>query len=151
MVVARKTSVGTRGKYAEGKVKEQLEKLALQSGFAYYRPPDARAGSKKTAPADFICLLNTGPYTDTILLEVKEVGHDYRLPKKNFPQEQRARMRKWALAGADCWVIVLHTTTGQWRCLPLSYFDNDFEDKGSWDFSGLTSFSKPTAVMEGIF
>lgn len=149
MAITRTTSPGARGKYAEGKVKAELEKRAQKMSFVYYRPPDARAGSKKEAPGDFITVTLGGTgITFTDLLEVKEVAHDFRLPKKNFPQEQRARMRMWQKAGVEGYLLVLHTTTGNWRVIGISEFDGDFEDKGSWDLKDYTERTLQEALGE---
>jgi penicillin-binding protein-related factor A (putative recombinase) len=77
--------------------------------------------------ADFL-LVSRGKVT---LLEVKEVAHDFRLPVGNFKPENRARMRLFQLAGADCQVLIYHSTTKQWRSLPLDYFGT--QSTGSWD------------------
>lgn len=137
MPLPRKSTTGTRGKYAENKVKEVLEKLALKMGFAYYRIPDAREGAKKEAPADFMTSEREGHYSQLTLVEVKEVAHDYRLPKKNFESAQRARMRMWEAAGAEGWLLILHTNLNKWRKLPLNYFDGDFSESGSWNLEEI--------------
>jgi hypothetical protein len=64
------------------------------------------------------------------------------LPKGNFKDDQRARMTSWVWAGAEAWVIVLHTRlfdryskTGKfWRVVPLRVFNEPLaEGVGSWD------------------
>lgn len=138
---------GTRGKLAEGKVKDELTKLAVNSGIAYHRFPDARAGSFKTAPADFMFgekFESTQQLTKLRMLEVKEVNHASRLPFKNFETDQVARMTSWEWAGASCWVIVLHIPwlidgrygkdKQAWRLLPLEFFKGErLKPSGSWN------------------
>lgn len=129
------STVGTRGKYAEGKVREALKKRSERQGFAFARWPDARAGSRSEAPADFSAL-QAGRF---FLIEVKEVAHDFRLPKKNFENAQRARMRMWESCGAECYVLVFHTTTKLWRLMDMCYVEGDYEDLKSWDLQNLST------------
>lgn len=119
-------STTNRGKVAEGQVKKALAAITRQD-FAWNRLPDAHAGSRQPTLADFL-LINKG---QPILLEVKEVAHDYRLPVHNFKLENRARMRMFQLAGAKCVVLIYHSTTKVWRYLTLDYFGT--QDTGSWD------------------
>jgi hypothetical protein len=133
-------STANRGKVAEGQVKKYLAAITRQD-FAWNRLPDAHAGSRQPTLADFL-LINKG---QPILLEVKEVAHDYRLPVGNFKLENRARMRIFQLAGAKCVVLIHHSTTKVWRCLPLDYFGA--QDTGSWDLR-LTPELKLNEAME---
>ncbi len=133
-------STANRGKVAETLVKKHLAAITRQD-FAWNRLPDAHAGSRQPTLADFL-LINKG---QPILLEVKEVAHDYRLPVGNFKLENRARMRIFQLAGAKCVVLIYHSTTKVWRCLPLDYFGT--QDTGSWDLR-LTSELKLNEAME---
>lgn len=126
------TSPSNRGKVAERLVKQELDKLSKRANFDYERITDAyssRGGAATSRPGDFLVFENGTAF----LLEVKEVAHTYRLPKRNFPPDQRARMHKRALAGCVCTVLVYFSESKMWRCLPLSDFDAG--TTGSWDFS----------------
>lgn len=120
-----------KGKQAEHKLQVAFTAYASNhSEFDYERIQDARSSmGKMSVPraGDFL-LFHKGK---NILLEVKEVAHDYRLPKPNFDRGQRARMKKRQYAGSICYVIVYHSTTEIWRLLPLDYFG--VEETGSWD------------------
>lgn len=129
-----------RGKTAEKDVRTYLEKLALHKDYVWHRFPDARSGSRAEAPADFMLLVRK----KLVLLEVKEVAHDYRLPHDNFDTGQIARMTRFQMAGATAYVFVLHSTTGMWRAAPVSRFAN--REGGSWDLSDL-----PACSLETVF
>lgn len=128
--------IGDRGKYAEDVVKKKLK--ALESAdTTHYRWPDTRAGSLKTAPADFAVMRRGRLF----LLEVKQVQHGYRLPYPNFDLAQAARMRMWQHAGASPWVIVCHRTEQTlWRYGPLDAFE-DRSVGGSWNLQTWNTYS----------
>ena len=143
------TSSANRGKYAEGKFKDYCNaRSEAEAAFAWYRFPDAHAGSLAAVPADFE-VLYSGRH---LLVEVKEVGHVRLLPHKNFSADKVARCRKFQLAGSTCWVLVLFTplnVTGRgwrdakaWRLAPIDWFLT--KTGGSWDLSGypLMTFSE---------
>lgn len=125
-------STANRGKVAEGKLQKEFEKLNLsRSDFCFERIYDARSSMGKSScprSGDFL-LFYQGR---NILVECKEVDHSYRLPRANYPLDQRARGKKRALAGSECWVCIYHTPDKLWRILPLAYFGT--ETTGSWDF-----------------
>ena len=122
-------SAANRGKWAESEVKKELAKLsAASSQFAFYRLPDARAGSLQATLSDFLILVGG----TLVLLEVKEVAHDYRLNYTNFSPSQVARQRLWEAAGAVGLVAVAHSTNKLWRVLPLERFLVR-ESGASWD------------------
>lgn len=124
------TSPSNRGKVAERLVKQELDKLTVRANFDYERITDAfssRGGATISRPGDFLAFDNG----TAVLLEVKEVAHAFRLPKPNFPPDQRARMNKRALAGCMCCVLVYSSVSKLWRYLPLSFFDTG--TTGSWD------------------
>lgn len=129
-------SVGDRGKSAEKEAKKILNLWDKQADFAYYRLPDARAGSKAPTLADFL-LMDSGVMR---LLEVKEVAHDFRLPYQNFAVDKVARMKKFVWAGAKGTVWVYSTTTDEWRTMPGEFFfDRDTsKPSGSWDLRAFT-------------
>lgn len=118
-----------RGKEAEGLVKKHLTKLSEQSHTTFYRFPDARAGSRQTAPADFM-LVHAG---HLILLEVKEVNHSYRLPHGNLTQVPK--LRRFEMAGAVSIVLVYFKPEEAWRVAPVDYFLET--SGGSWDMSEI--------------
>lgn len=136
-------SVGNRGKYAEGQVRRVLATIN-SADFAFARWPDAHAGSRTPAPADFI-ICSQG---QTILLEVKECQHTHRLPYPNFHMEQMARMRLWQLAGAKAYTLVYFAKSEQWFMAGLEWWYNnritgkDGKVVGSWDTSDLPKFGK---------
>ena len=135
-------TAANRGKWAEGEVKKELAKRsAASSSFAFYRLPDARAGSLQATLADYLVLVEGC----LVLLEVKEVAHDYRLSYTNFSSSQVARQRLWEAAGAVGLVAVAHSTTKSWRVLPLERFTS--RDSGaSWDLRD----SETSSLSEGL-
>lgn len=136
-----------RGKVAEGKVKKELDLLSKLANFDYERIVDAfssRGGASASRPGDFLAFQD-GVAT---LLEVKEVAHDFRLPRANFKVDQRARMMKRHYAGCRCYVVVYSSTTGLWRLLPITYFGT--ETTGSWDLSSVPAAALDV-LLEQIF
>lgn len=121
-----------RGKKAEGKLQKAFDKLeASRQDFCYERIYDARSSMGKMSNprvGDFV-LYHQGR---NVIVEVKEVAHDYRLPCGNFDRGQRARLRKRQLAGSICAILVYHSTTDVWRIATLDFFGT--KDQGSWDF-----------------
>lgn len=137
-------SQGDRGKWAEGKVRDRLKELSAQQGFNFMRLPDARAGSFVSVTADYLVGYKDPYGNRSWMLEVKEVNHICRLPRKNYPTEQRSRVRSWQLAGFGSLIVVAFTplkgsayraSTEMWRRAGLSYFTGD--DTGSWDMQNL--------------
>lgn len=125
---ATKDEVGQRGKDAEKEVQKVLDKMNVRhTTFAYIRLPDARAamGRIKKQLGDFVCCSDS----QTIALEVKSVNHAYRLPKANL--DQLPLLKKFYLAGAECFVLVHFKTTDKWRVVPAYLFESDVT---SWDF-----------------
>lgn len=134
-----------RGKWAEGQVKEGLALLAKSSTFCYEKLADAYAGFMRAAITDFL-VLDTGKI---IILEVKEVDHEYRLPKGNFEVEQRNRQKMWALAGASPWILVAFKKlrgTGRldnkkmWVAAKVTDLPDLGPGQGSWDFRELGTY-----------
>lgn len=106
-----KESVGQRGKTAEKEVKKCLDTLNGMSRFAYWRLADARAAGGRLAaqPGDFGYFSNgTGG-----ILEVKSTEHDYRITKDAV--SQLPTLNKLTIAGARCFVIILHKGLDKWR------------------------------------
>jgi hypothetical protein len=135
--------IGRRGKWAEGRLKKFLKDQEVHNS-THYRFPDARAGSFTVTPCDFM-FMREGKLT---LLEVKEVEHAHRLPHRNFSPDQVARMRVWALAGANANVIVFHSTLNQWRVIPIYYFLQ--RDAGSWSLTEYPLLSERDAFQAAI-
>jgi penicillin-binding protein-related factor A (putative recombinase) len=136
-------TAANRGKVAESKLQSAFKVMdAASSDFAFERIPDAhssRGAMSSPRSGDFALYYKGANY----LLEVKEVAHDYRLPKTNFGNDQKARMRKRQLAGTICKVLVYHSTSNLWRLLPLDYFD--LGTTGSWDLSEV-----PATDLKGL-
>lgn len=144
-------SAGDRGKWAEGKVRAQLEQRNSSSEFAYYRLPDARAGSYQPTLSDFL-VLDRGTMH---LLEVKEVNHTHRLPGKNFATDKRSRIHKMVMAGSESLVIVCFSPLREqytpreqthapiWRAADIAWFG--YSDVPSWDM-----FSLPLRPLQAI-
>lgn len=137
-------TTANRGKVAEGKVAKILAAAAQSGSTAFWRCPDAHAGSRVVAPADFMLLVQGQMW----LIEVKEVAHAFRLPYANFKQENVARMRVWEYAGAQCIVLIYHSTTKKWRSLPLSVFLDRDMSVGSWDLRQYDEHDKLTLGIE---
>ena len=148
------SGLGTRGKWAEGKVRDWLKRREeTEATFAMLRYPDARAGSAQPAPSDFEATHRGTNFK----IEVKEVKittvSSRRLPAANFAADKIGRMRKWHLAGAQCWVIVCHLTEGrggtrEWRLVPIAEF---FTAAPSWDLSMYPAYPKVEDVMTQLF
>lgn len=120
-----------RGKVAERLLHKEFSKLAAKDyTFDFERIKDARSsrGAMSDPRAGDFQLFHKGTNT---LIECKEVAHDYRLPKVNFPRDQRARAKKRQYAGSICWVAIYSSTREIWRLLPLDFFG--LEETGSWD------------------
>ena len=130
-------AIGQRGKKSEEAVKDLLDTLqGRMPHFCANRQYDAKsAGGRFPAqPADFQWFLLWEGRHSSGLIEVKEVAHAYRLPKKNFNPEEIARMRRRQMAGQRCTVLVNHSNTGKWRSVPLDYFIERL-GQPSWDLS----------------
>ena len=133
------TSEANRGKVAETLMKKALQSLEkTRHNLCFERIADARSSrgmSSNPRDGDFV-IYHAGK---NILIELKEVGHAVRLPKPNFPNDQKARLKKRQLAGTICKVVVYHSTTGVWRLLDLDYFDLGLT--GSWDLTETKAYN----------
>lgn len=123
------------GKKAEDQIANRLKALEGLNCY-HYRLPDARAGSRKVALADFLVMCK-GICT---LLEVKEVNHAYRLPSGNFDTGQIARMRRHALAGGQSLVAVFFRPAESWAVADISYFLSE-QPAASWDMRDRLAIS----------
>lgn len=137
-----------RGRKAEALVKKKLTALEA-ANFAHYRLPDTHSGSFTRTLADFM-FVKEGKL---ILLEVKEVAHDFRLPYGNLKVEQIATLRAWKSAGARGHVLIYHSTTKLWRAADISWFFLNYKKVsetgkpiGSWDLSSI-----PTGTLDSYF
>lgn len=140
------SSIGQRGKYAERKVKEYLEKLsASHATFAYERVPDARSagGRFKKVLGDFLYF---APCKHGVL-EVKESGNAFRLPKDKLAQISRLKARE--LAGGVCYVVVYHTNEKLWRLAPVSQLE--IISSGSWDLRCFPTSSKLEDLLKAEY
>lgn len=120
-----------RGKKLESDFAKVCKKYAEKIAFAWFRFPDAHAGSRKTSPADF----QTAYSGRVRMVEVKETATEGRIPYANIKPDQIARMRLWGLAGVPGYVLICHTKSGTYRVLPTMYFFERDESKGSWFFT----------------
>lgn len=129
----RKT--GQRGKSAEVKVHEFLSGLKNEDlNFDFDRLIDARSCGRPVPPsvADFV-----GAFTSrSFAIEVKETKHPYRLSVSAFPQFPR--MKRRAMAGALCIVVVKHTEEKLWRVIKVC--DLDDRATGSWDLRAWPTY-----------
>lgn len=147
-------TAGQRGKWAEGKARDWMKNRNDSDAlFAFLRYPDARAGSAQPAPSDFEATHRGTNFK----IEVKEVKittvSSRRLPAANFASDKRGRMRKWRMAGAECWVIVCHLVEGrggvkEWRLAPIEHFQ---DHQTSWDMLGFPAHPKVEDVMVQLF
>lgn len=138
----KKETIGERGKNAEAEVTKVLEVWnGAYASFAYERLPDARAarGRLKAQIADFM----VWNLPHNIPLEVKSTEHNYRIEKDKL--DQLPRLKKVALAGAKCYVLVHFKTIDKWRVAPISYFEFGVP---SWDMSNLKTFDTPKEALE---
>ena len=140
-------SRGTRGKYAEKKVREYMESLKEKHiGFDFERVSDARSaggrGAKKVV-GDFL-FFSPGVHG---VLEVKEVNHLFRLPAKNLTQLPKLRIRE--LAGGRCLIVVYFKPAKLWRVS----WAKDMENKttGSWDMTECTPGPLTQVLPETVF
>lgn len=127
-----KTAKGEMGKASENAISKTLKTYNSRAAVAWHRIPDARAGLKTAALADFYILASGKSY----LIEVKEVeSHSYRLSHSNFDIGQVARMRRFELASACSLVFVHFVPIKAWRVARIDYFKDRVG--GSWDMSNL--------------
>lgn len=132
-------SEANRGKVGEGKLKQALTKMSVKGDTAFYRLPDARAGSFMPTLADFLVAHKGKAY----LIECKEVKHDYRLPHANFSTDQVARMRMFQMTqGITSLVFIYHSTVDMWRAYNVERFLE--RENGSWDLRD----SQPRSLEE---
>lgn len=125
-----------RGKFAEKKVHEALTTWSAGVGSREFnRLIDTRAAGRvvKAAAADFE-FFSSGMHG---LLEVKSVQHEFRLPRGSVTQIPR--LRKRALTGGVCLVLIYHSTLKLWRAVGVDYL-TETGDKGSWDLRNVETY-----------
>lgn len=115
------------GNEVEGMVEKVLKDFNTRLAFAWHRLSDtksARLNAIAAQPADYVyrCGDNAG------FIEVKALGHPYRLPKGNL--SQLPTLRKWAHAGSNDVILVHHYLQGHWRALLPLWLD---PGEPSWD------------------
>lgn len=141
-------AIAKRGKYAEGVVRNFLDRINREVvAFDWHRVLDARAagGRFNAQTGDFAFF---GPRMHGVI-EVKEVGHAYRLPSKNFDTKQINRLRKRQMAGGLVVVLIYHTTTKLWRRVPLSVFLENL-NAPSWDFSPIPTAESAEELLSDV-
>lgn len=141
-----KDTRGQRGKKAEYYVEQWLKGMNSRfAHFKYLRLPDARSarGMMKAMPSDFIVATPVG----TTFLEVKEVDHEFRIPKANITQ--LPELRAWQLAGCRACVLVLFKKQWRWRCVDVANIP--LIEKGSWDWSEYPDYATPEEAFRSIY
>lgn len=142
--MAEQKALGTRGKYAEDKVRDELKRMGeAHAGFDWERNYDGRSsmGRIPRRAGDFTyywyrCMGTLGHG----VLEVKQVQHDFRLPRKNFDPDGWGILKKRELAGGKVVVVVYHSTSKKWRCPPWGWFQS-MRDAKSWDLTTWPQFN----------
>lgn len=142
-MVSFSSKFADRGKDAEKKVHEALTAWVGDIGSREFnRLMDTRAAGRivKAAAADFE-FFSAGVHG---LIEVKSVQHDFRLPRGSVTQVPR--LRKRALAGGVCLVLVHHSTLKLWRAVAVDYL-LEGGDKGSWDLRNVETHESAAAAL----
>ena len=147
-----------RGADAEKAVQKFLTDWGLNTNTRdWARLVDSKAAGRviKAAAADFeVYRMDSGTAFDegpryACLIEVKETQHDYRIDYDRITQ--MARLRKRANAGVICMVVVLHSGTGLWRCLPIEWMLANKVDKGSWDLRKVPTFPTVEGALHSSY
>ena len=142
-------SAADRGKRAEKAVSTYLAKWAESSAkHDWHRVYDARsAGGRFAAQAGDFAFYTTKAHG---LIEVKEVDHEFRLPKKNFDNDQIAKLRKRELAGGNICVLVHFTKVNRWVLPPLNFFYTNLSVP-SWDLTNYLGFETAKEALDYYF
>jgi len=140
-------STANRGKEEEKAVNTFLTNYSSKHAkFDFLRYPDARtAGGRMPAmPADFEFFM---PFVHG-LIEIKAIAHPFRLPRDKF--SQLATMKKRALAGGKCFLLVHHTVEDNWRICLVDEMDQSLS---SWDLSALKNYDSAASALlsTGVF
>lgn len=110
------------GNEVEGLVEKVLKDWNNRISFTFARLSDtkaARMSMLQAQPADYI--YRCGSYAGFI--EVKGLGHAYRLPRGNL--SQLPTLHKWELAGSDDVILVYHYLFDEWRAIDPRYLKAD--------------------------
>lgn len=144
-----------RGKKAEDAAQKALtdwETNLMASGSArcdWARLVDTKAAGRilKAAAADFEWFYSGFAVLRHGLIEVKQTEHEYRLARDKVPQ--LARLRRRAAAGGHCLVLILHSETGEWRCVDTGWLVLP-NDKGSWDLRKVPTWPSARAALASV-
>lgn len=160
--MSERRALGTRGKYAEDKARDELRKRSADNArFDYERNYDGRSsmGRIPARAGDFTffvgALVDGNAVIEPVshgVIEVKQVAHDFRLPRKNFDPAKFGILRKRELAGGKIVIIVYHSTTGKWRVVPFGWFVA-LKDNASWDLTTWPTYNTAREVLDaaGLF
>jgi hypothetical protein len=157
--MSERRALGTRGKYAEDKVRDELRKRSADNArFDFERNYDGRSsmGRIPARGGDFTFYVGTDANGEGEiahgLIEVKQVAHDCRLPRRNFDPDKFGILRKREMAGGKIVIIVYHSTIGKWRCPPFGWFVA-LKDNASWDLTTWPTFNTVREVLDaaGLF
>lgn len=137
-----------RGKEPEKVVQETLQEwMGTHAHKEFNRLIDSRAARRiiAAAKADFDFYYMGPEQLFFGLIEVKSTEHEYRLARDKVPQ--LPSLRKRALCGGTCFVLVFHSTLKVWRLVDVDYLGNN-GDKGSWNLSDFRTYSSPREALE---
>lgn len=146
--VKAKKQGADRGKELESELSKAFKALKeADKGFDFDKVPDAyssRGGFSTPRVGDYTLYLQG----KALVLEAKEVAHDHRLPRKNFPKDERARINRRRMAGIHAMVIIKHTTNDTYRLLDADWFNTEMHlgDTGSWDLSDFVTCTLQEAI-----
>lgn len=145
-MVSFNSKFADRGKDAEKKVHEALTAWAGDiASREFNRLIDTRAAGRivKAAAADFE-FFSAGAHG---LIEAKETEHEFRLQRSKITQIPR--LRKRAMAGGVCLVLVYHSTLKLWRAVSVDYL-MEGGDKGSWDLRNVETHTSAGAALASL-
>lgn len=141
------SNAGNRGKSAEKEVQKFLEAYDRKvAAFDWERKYDAHSagGRFQRQTGDFAFYMPG--FFGTI--EVKEIEHSFRLPRKNFDTDQVAKLRKRQMAGGHIIVLVYHSKDDLWRS---PFFGTFLKcDGASWDLSNIGTYPSAAAALDGF-
>lgn len=148
----RAAKLSNRGKDPEDDVKEFLDKWAAASPHREAnRLLDSRAARIiiQASKADFDFYTGWDPTSAFFgLIEVKSTEHEYRLARDKVPQ--LPALRKRAMCGGICVVLVHHSTLKQWRLLHSGWMA-DNGDRGSWNIGHLPLWDTPEQALRASY
>jgi hypothetical protein len=148
----RAAKLSSRGKEPEKEVHEFIDEWAAKSPHREAnRLLDSRAAKRiiEAAKADFDFYCGFDPATAYFgLIEVKSTEHEYRLARDKVPQ--LPHLRKRAMCGGVCVVLVFHSTLKKWRLCEASWLGNS-GDKGSWNIGHLHGWDTPEEALHAHY